>query len=126
MHIHHAVRGGLLAMGVGIGIMSIITTAGAGSTGAPAASPAGRAAVAEATVVVEDSVLHPPAVAATPILIEVPAAALPVVEAEPVPEPAPEYPVIQAGPGPATPVEGAITLIDPLVIERDDVGAPSS
>ena len=26
--------------------------------------------------------------------------------------------VVQAGPGPATPVEGAITLIDPLVIER--------
>jgi hypothetical protein len=42
-------------------------------------------------------------------------------EADPGSDPAPEVPVIQAGPGPATPVPGAVTLIDPLVIERGPV-----
>jgi hypothetical protein len=40
-------------------------------------------------------------------------------EAEPGSDPPPDVPVIQAGPGPATPVPGAITLIDPLVIVRE-------
>jgi hypothetical protein len=47
------------------------------------------------------------------------AVAVPVTdEVAPTSDPAPERPVVQAGPGPATPVEGATTLIDPLVIER--------
>ena len=124
MHNHHVVRGGLLAMGVGIGIMGVIATAGAGTTGAPAASPAGRTAVVAAPVVEDRPSSRPAAVAATPVLIEVPAATPAAEEAEPVPSTVTEYPVIQAGPGPATPVEGAITLIDPLVIEWDDVGDP--
>lgn len=119
MHIHHAVRGGLLAMGVGIGAMIVLTTPGAGSPGAPAAPAAERAVVVAVPDAVGSPAPLPLAPAATPVLIEVVVEAAPAEEAEPVPDPAPEYPVVHAGPGPATPVEGATTLIDPLVIERD-------
>ena len=117
MHIHHLIRGGLFLTGVGIGTIFITATAGAGSIGAVTA-PADVAAIApSAPDAVVPAVAAPVAPAAVPVLIEIPAAP-PEVEAEPVPDPAPDYPVVQAGPGPATPVPGAITLIDPLVIER--------
>ena len=118
MKIHHLIRGGLFLTGVGIGTIGITATAGAGSTGAVTAPAADVVAVVPfASHVVQPAVAAPLAPAAIPVLIEIPVAA-PEVEAEPVPDPAPDYPVIQAGPGPATPVPGAITLIDPLVIER--------
>jgi hypothetical protein len=123
MHIHHVIRGGLFITGVGIGTFCIATSAGAGSHGAVAAPAAGVAAVAApAPDVALESPLLPLAPAATPVLIEVATVSPTVVEeAEPGSDPAPEVPVIQAGPGPATPVPGAVTLIDPLVIERDAV-----
>jgi hypothetical protein len=117
MHIRHVIRGGLFATGVGIGTFCIVASAGAGSHGVVTAPAVGLAAV---TVPASDVALRstplPTAPAAIPILIEV-APVSPTVgeEAEP------EVPVIQAGPGPATPVPGAVTLIDPLVIERDAV-----
>jgi hypothetical protein len=131
MHIHHALRGGLFLTGVGIGSLCIAASAGAGSHGVVTAPAAGVAVVtAPAPEVVLPGTPLPPAPAATPVLIqsvptdEVGAEAVPVAptvveEAEPGSDPAPEVPVIQAGPGPATPVPGAITLIDPLVIVRE-------
>jgi hypothetical protein len=44
----------------------------------------------------------------------------PVTEGPVVPEAPASPPVVHAGPGPVEPTEGAITLIDPLVIERTD------
>jgi hypothetical protein len=133
MHIHHLIRGGLFLTGVGIGSLCISTSAEAGSHGVVTAPAVGNAA---ATVTASEELLPsaplPAAPAATPVLIES-AAAEPVrvaaavvsptviEEAEPGPDPVPEVPVIQAGPGPATPVPGAVTLIDPLVIVRDPV-----
>ncbi len=129
MHIHHAIRGGLFLTGVGIGSLCIVASAGAGSHGEITAPAADLAAVTfSAPEVALLSAPLPVAPAATPYVIEVaPAAAVAVGahavedEAEPGPSPAPEVPVIQAGPGPATPVPGAVTLIDPLVIEREAV-----
>ena len=127
MHIHHAIRGGLFLTGVGIGSLCIAASAGAGSHGEITAPAADLAAVTvSAPEVVPPSAPLPDAPAATPYVIEAapaaPAAAEVVEEeAEPDPGPAPEVPVIQAGPGPATPVPGAVTLIDPLVIEREAV-----
>lgn len=121
MHIHHVIRGGLYLTGVGIGSIYITASAGAGSHGALTASRGERAAAAvPAPEPVVQEELLPVAPAAIPVLIEIPAV-LPDVEAEPVQEPVSDIPVIQAGPGPATPVPGAITLIDPLVIERPAV-----
>lgn len=134
MHIHHAIRGGLFLTGVGIGTFCIAASAGAGSHGGVTALVADRAAVTfSAPEVAPSSAPLPAAPAATPVVIElasadpVPVEVAPVVpttvveEAEPGSAPAPEVPVIQAGPGPATPVPGAVTLIDPLVIEREPV-----
>jgi hypothetical protein len=118
MHIHHVIRGGLFVTGVGIGTFCIVASAGAGSHGVVTAPAVGVAAVTvPASDVSVESAPLPLAPAATPVLIEVTF----VEEAEPGSDPAPEVPVIHAGPGPATPVPGAVTLIDPLVIERDDV-----
>jgi hypothetical protein len=116
MHTHHVLRGGLLALGVGAIVMSITASVGAGSPGASAAPAAGRAevtvSIADASVPVASLRSAP---AATPVLIEV--TAPPVEAAEPDGN-EPDRPVVHAGPGPATPVEGATTLIDPLVSER--------
>ena len=131
MHIHHLIRGGLFLTGVGIGSLCISTSAGAGSHGVVAAPAVGVAAVTDpASDVGLPSAPLPVAPAATPVQLEsapadpiqVQAAAVaPAVDegAEPGSDPEPEVPVVQAGPGPATPVPGAVTLIDPLVIERD-------
>ena len=114
MRIHHVLRGGLIFLGTGIGAMSLIASAGIGITSAFAADAAGGAGVS--SVDENAGVQAAPIPAATP--------AVPVVvasldaEVAAVSDPEPDRPVIQAGPGPATPVEGAITLIDPLVIER--------
>jgi len=117
MHIHHLIRGGLILVGTTIGAMSLTASAGVVSPGQTAALVAGP------VVVVDDSVphveAHPAPLAEAPAASPV-AVALPVV-AEVVPTSdhhEPERPVVQAGPGPAAPVEGATTLIDPLVIER--------
>lgn len=118
MHIHHLIRGGFFLTGVGIGSICITASAGAGSQGGVTTVRGDLAAatVPAFEVVVREDLL-PVAPAATPVLIEVPAEPQ-VVEAEPAPGEAPDIPVVQAGPGPAVPVPGAITLIDPLVIER--------
>lgn len=116
MHIHHVLRGGLLTLGIGIGAMSLSAAADIATSSTPSAPAAGGAG---------SGVVHPEAPAAplpaapaaTPVSIEV-TAAVPGEEAEPASWPEPDRPVVQAGPGPATPVEGATTLIDPLVIER--------
>ena len=117
MHIRHVLRGGLFAMGVGTFVMSFTATAGTESPGAPAAPAVGGAEVigVDAGAVGPTASLRP-APAATPILIEVPAA--PPGEQAKVDEDEPDRPVVQAGPGPATPVKGATTLIDAMVIER--------
>ncbi len=117
MHIHHVLRGGLLAIGVGTFVMSLTASADIGSPGASAAPAVGRAAV---NGVVADAVgpvaSLRPASAAAPVQIVVTAVASG--EQAKTDGDEPDRPVIQAGPGPATPVEGATTLIDPLVIER--------
>jgi hypothetical protein len=115
MHTHHVRRGGLLALGIGTIVMSITASVGAGSPGGSAASAVGRAEATASTTDAAVPVALSPAPAATPILIE--AAASPVEVADPDGN-EPDRPVVHAGPGPATPVEGATTLIDPLVIER--------
>lgn len=125
MHYRHVIRGGLFVMGVGIGTICLTASAGAGTHGATTALAAGRAAV---PVVVPDAAWSvasvPEAPAATPVLIEIPVVEPPVEEAQPAAEPVSEEPVVQAGSGPVEPVPGAVTLIDPLVIERapDDSG----
>ncbi len=130
MHIHHVIRGGLFFTGAVIGTLTIVASAEAGSHGVVTAPAAGVAAVSlpapEVTAVSETLA---PAPAAIPVLIEpVSASSVPdgpsiartgQEEAEPGASPGHEVPVVQAGPGPATPVPGAVTLIDPLVIERD-------
>jgi len=102
-------------MGIGIGAMSLTTSAGGGIPTAASASAARRAVV---TVAVDDAGAQAALILATPATPLAVVAETPVEEAEPVSDPEPVRPVIQAGPGPATPVEGATTLIDPLVIER--------
>lgn len=117
MHIHHLIRGGLIVTGVGIGTICIAASAGAGSHGVVTASAGGHAAAAvaapESDMQTEPLLAAPPA---TPVVIEVPEVRD--AEAETAPDPAPYRPVVHAGPGPAVPVPGATTLIDPLVIER--------
>ena len=97
--------------------MSVIATAGTGSPGASAARAVGRAEVTgTAAGAVAPATSLDPSPAATPIRIGDPVVAHGE-QAEQDGE-VPDRPVIQAGPGPATPVDGATTLIDPLVIER--------
>ena len=114
MRIHHVVRGGLIFLGTGIGAMSLIASAGIGTPSVLAATAANDVAVSS---VDENAGVQaapiPAATAAVPVVV-----ASPEVEVAAVSDPEPDRPVVQAGPGPATPVEGAITLIDPLVIER--------
>lgn len=114
MRIHHVVRGGLIFLGTGIGAMSLTASVGIGTPSALAANAAGRAVVSSAdeTAGVQAAPV-PAAKAAVPVVVASPEA-----EVASVSEPEPDRPVVHAGPGPATPVEGAITLIDPLVIER--------
>jgi len=113
MRNHHGLRGGLIFMGIWIGAMSLTTSAGGGIAIAASAS-ADRTVV---TVAVDDAGVQAAPILAAPAAPAV-VVAFPEDEAEPVSDPEPVRPVIQAGPGPATPVEGATTLIDPLVIER--------
>jgi hypothetical protein len=114
MRNRHDVRGGLIFTGIGIGAMSLIASAGIGTPGTSAAPAAGRVVV---PVAVEDVGVQAAPISA-PAAAPAAAVAFPADEAEAVPTPEPDRPVVQAGPGPATPVEGATTLIDPLVIER--------
>ena len=115
MRIHHVLRGGLIFLGTGIGAMSLIASAGIGTPSVLAATAADGVAVS--------SVDENAGVQAAPIPAATAAAAgrrgLPVrLRSQRCQTPRPDRPVVQAGPGPATPVEGATTLIDPLVIER--------
>jgi hypothetical protein len=114
MRIHHVLRGGLILLGTGIGAMSLTASVGLGTPSALAASAAGGAVVpsAEGNAGVQAAPV-PAAPAATPVVVASPEAGVATVS-----EQEPDRPVVQAGPGPATPVEGATTLIDPLVIER--------
>ena len=113
MRIHHGLRGGLIFLGTGIGAMSLTASVGIGTPTALAARPAGDVGVlAEGNAGVQAAPV--PAAPAAPAAVAVSWEA----EVATVPDPGPDRPVVQAGPGPATPVEGAITLIDPLVIER--------
>ena len=114
MRMHHVIRGGLTLMGVGIGAMSLTASAGVGGpVTATAPAVGGVAVIGTVEDVGAQAAPVPPAPAASPAAVAPPQDA-----AEPVSDPEPERPVVQAGPGPATPVEGATTLIDPLVIER--------
>jgi len=164
MNIHHLIRGGLLATGVGIATAVFAASAGAGSSGvvasgahaqtaapvteavvaaatlpqAPAAVPVRIAAVelvpvhteATATTAVEPSALveetysDQAAQAVPPVVSAGPGPASPVPGATTLIDPIEvvrEPPVVQAGPGPASPVPGATTLIDPVAIDRADV-----
>ncbi len=114
MRIHHVLRGGLIFLGVGIGAMHLTASAGVGTHDVTAAPAAGHVAVDDRERVGVEEAPLPVAPAAVPVVV-----ALPVEdEVAPPSEPEPERPVVQAGPGPATPVEGATTLIDPVMIER--------
>ena len=114
MRIHHVLRGGLIFLGTGIGAMSLSASVGIGTPSALAAGAAGHAGSPSADEVV--------GVQAAPVPVAPAAAAVVVAswddEVATVSGNEPDRPVVQAGPGPATPVEGATTLIDPLVIER--------
>ncbi len=114
MRIHHVLRGGLIFLGTGIGAMSLTASVGIGTPPALAAAAAGRTVASDvggnAGVQAAPIPAAPPA---TPVVVASWEA-----EVATVSEPVPDRPVVQAGPGPAVPVEGAITLIDPLVIER--------
>ena len=114
MRIHHAIRGGLIIVGTTIGAMTLTASAGVTSPGPTAAPVAGLVAVD--TVAHVEAVDAPLAVApaASPVAVALPVEA----EVAPTSNPQPQPPVVQAGPGPAAPVEGATTLIDPLAIER--------
>jgi hypothetical protein len=114
MRIHHVIRGGLIFVGTGIGAMSLTASAGVGSPGLTAAPAAGHVAVETVERAEAQAAPLPAAPAAEPVAVALPVAA----EAAPTLDPEPEPPVVQAGPGPASPVEGATTLIDPLAIER--------
>ena len=114
MRIHHVIRGGLIFVGTGIGAMSLTASAGVGTPGLTAASVAGPVAVDAAERAEAQAAPLPAAPAAVAVVVDVPGEA----GVAPTSEPEQDPPVVQAGPGPATPVEGATTLIDPLVIER--------
>ena len=114
MRIHHAFRGGLIIVGTTIGAMTLTASAGVtspGLTAAPVAGPVVVDTVAHVEVVAAPLAVAP---AAVPVAVALPVDA----EVAPTSNHEPDYPVVQAGPGPAAPVEGATTLIDPLVIER--------
>jgi hypothetical protein len=102
-------------MGIGIGAMNLATSAGGGI---PTSVPAPAEHRAVVTLADDDAGAQAAPIPAAPAPSPAVVVEVHVDEAEPVSDPEPVYPVIQAGPGPATPVEGAITLIDPLVIER--------
>ena len=114
MRIHHVIRGGLILVGTAIGAMSLTASAGVNSPGLTAAPVAGPVAV-DPVARVEAQVVP---LAEAPAAVAVAVAPPVVAEVAPTSDPEPERPVIQAGPGPAAPVEGATTLIDPLAIER--------
>jgi hypothetical protein len=114
MRIHHVLRGGLIFLGTGIGAMSLSGSVGIGTPSALAAGAAGRAEAPAVDQVAGVQAAPVPAAVAAPAV----AVAAPEAEVATVPGTEPDRPVVQAGPGPATPVEGATTLIDPLVIER--------
>jgi hypothetical protein len=114
MRIHHVIRGGLIFLGTGIGAMSLTASAGVGTTGMTAAPVAGHVEVDAVERAGAQAAPLPPAPAAVAVVVDAPVEP----EVAPTPEPEPERPVVQAGPGPAAPVEGATTLIDPLAIER--------
>ncbi len=114
MRIHHVIRGGLILVGAGIGAMTLTASAGVGSPGMAAAPVASHVAADALDRAEVKAPPRPEAPAAVPVVVAAPRED----EVAPNPEPEPERPVVQAGPGPATPVEGATTLIDPLVIER--------
>ena len=114
MRIHHALRGGLIFVGTTIGAMSLTASAGVTNPGPTAAPVAGPVAVDTVARVETQAAPLAEAPAASAVAVALPV----VVEVAPTSDPEPERPVIQAGPGPAVPVEGATTLIDPLVIER--------
>ena len=114
MRIHHVLRGGLTLVGVGIGAMSLTASAGVGTVGMTAAPVAGQVAVDALERTEARVVPLPDAPAAVPVVVALHGEE----EVAPSSDPEPERPVVQAGPGPATPVEGATTLIDPLMIER--------
>jgi hypothetical protein len=107
MRIHHVLRGGLVLIGAGIGAMSLTAPVGPGTASALAADAASATAAPSAGNAGAQAAAVPVAPAAVAVVV-------PEDEVASVPA----FPVVHAGPGPATPVEGAITLIDPLVIER--------
>jgi hypothetical protein len=113
MRIHHVLRGGLIFLGAGIGAMSLSASVGIGTPSAYAAGAASRAVTpADGTAGAQAAPI--PAAPAAPAVV----VASGEDEVATVSDPQPDRPVVHAGPGPATPVEGATTLIDPLVIER--------
>jgi hypothetical protein len=115
MRIHHVLRGGLIFLGTGIGAMSLTASVGIGTPSALAAGAAGRDGVPAAGGNAGVQAAPIPVAPAASAAVATPLGA----EVAPVPAPEePDRPVVHAGPGPATPVEGATTLIDPLVIER--------
>jgi hypothetical protein len=100
MRIHHVLRGGLIFLGTGIGAMSLTTSAGIGTPSALAADAAGRAGLPSADEIVGvQAAPIPAAPAATPADV-----ASWGVEVATVSGTEPDRPVVQAGPGPATPV----------------------
>lgn len=114
MRIHHVIRGGLIFVGAGIGAMSLTASAGVGTPGETAAPVAGHVVVDVVERAEVQAAPLPAAPAAVPVVVAAPVEE----EVAPTPDPEPERPVVQAGPGPAAPVEGATTLIDPVSIER--------
>ncbi len=118
MRIHHVIRGGLIFVGTGIGAMSLTASAGVGNPGMTDALAAGHVAVGAVERAEAQAAPLPLAPAAVPVVVAAPVEDEVAPLSDPDPEVEPERPVVQAGPGPATPVAGATTLIDPLVIER--------
>jgi hypothetical protein len=116
MRTHHVIRGGLIFVGAGIGAMTLTASAGVGSPGMAAAPVASHVAVDALDRAEGRAAPRPEAPAAVPVVVAAPVED----EVAPPPDPEPDRPVVHAGPGPATPVEGATTLIDALVIERGD------
>lgn len=114
MRIHHVLRGGLIFLGTGIGAMSLTASVGIGTPNALAADAADRVGVPTDGNAGVQAAPVPVALAASAVVV---ASLGPEVAPVPAPE-EPDRPVVHAGPGPARPVEGATTLIDPLVIER--------
>lgn len=114
MRIHHVLRGGLIFLGTGIGAMSLTTSVGTGIPSPLAAVTAREAGTPPAGELVGVQAAPVPA---APVASSVVVASLGD-EVATASGTEPDRPVVQAGPGPAAPVEDATTLIDPLVIER--------